>query len=450
LKRLGRSGLLVLALVGVLFAAPGAGAHRSRHHRGHRLSAILPVIFVHGGEGSGGQFESQQLRFNENGYPLDYVRVFEYDSTFSTASMAQVETNLDSFIDAVEQQTGARQVDIAAHSLGTFIMQSYLDSSPAHAAKVAHYVNIDGQTATSLPGGVPTLALWASRSPGGSGRTITGAMNVTIPDASHVQSATSPLSFAYMFKFFTGRSPRTIDIVPQHGPISIAGRAALFPQNVGLPAGAALSIWRVSSRTGRRLGGHPVATPSLATDGSWGPVRLQRGKHYEFALTQDGETQHFYHEPFLRSDHLVRLLTQVPGTGLDALWSKSADHVNLIVIRYKEFWGDQGSENDVLTIDGTNIVNAATAPVRHLVNAMFAFNEGNTGVSDVTTPIPTFFAIPFLSAVNLYVPAASPPAGTVSVSLKSRTGGPTRTVNFPNFSSTADSVSVQFNDFDQP
>jgi hypothetical protein len=81
---------------------------------------------------------------------------------------------------------------------------------------------------------------------------------------------------------------------------------------------------------------------------------------------------------------------------------------------------------------------------------MFAFNQGNTGVSDVSTPIPIFFALPFLSAVNLYIPASTPPNGTVSVSLKSRGAGPVRTVNFPNFPSSTDVATVQFNDFDQP
>jgi len=444
--------VLAFALLGILVAAPAAGAHpRYHHHHGPGLSSIHPVIFVHGGEGSGAQFESQKMRFTEDGYPDDFVQVFEYDSTFSTESMAQVETNLDSFINTVEQQTGASQVDLVGHSLGTLVDQTYLDSSPDHAAKVARYVNIDGQTASSPPGGVPTLALWATKGPTATpGRMITGAENVTIPDVTHVQCATSPLSFAAMFKFLTGHRPRTTKIVPQPGRITIAGRAVLFPQNIGVPTGTTLAIWRVSGRTGRRIGAHPVATPALASDGSWGPVWIESGKHYEFALAQVGEVQHYYYEPFLRSDDLVRLLTVVPGTGLDTLWSKSPNHVNLIVIRYKEFWGDQGSENDILTIDGTNVINAATAPISHLVNAMYAFDQGNDGVSNVSAPIPTFFGIPFLSAVDLYIPASSPANGTVSVSLKSRGAGPVRTVNFPNFPSTTDSVTVQFHDFEQP
>src|SRR5205807_10629793 len=61
-----------------------------------------PVIFVHGFTGSGAQFESQKLRFMENGYPQSYVRVFEYDSTFSLAPLADVQTNIDRLIAKVK------------------------------------------------------------------------------------------------------------------------------------------------------------------------------------------------------------------------------------------------------------------------------------------------------------------------------------------------------------
>jgi hypothetical protein len=89
---------------------------------------------------------------------------------------------------------------------------------------------------------------------------------MTIPDVTHVQCATSPLSFAQMFRFLSGRRPRTTDIVRQPAPIMISGRAALFPQNVGVPAGTRLAIWRVGDRIGHRIGTRPVARPSLSED----------------------------------------------------------------------------------------------------------------------------------------------------------------------------------------
>ena len=163
---------------------------------------------------------------------------------------------------------------------------------------------------------------------------------------------------------------------------------------------------------GRRIG-HPVATPALAADGSWGPVKVRSGKRYEFVLEQQGQFHHFFYQPFRRSDDLIRLLTNVPGTSFDLILSRSVNHVDLIMVRYKEFWGDQGSQNDVLTVNGTNVINAATNPISHLTNAMFAFDQGSDGVSDVSSPIPVFFGIPFVSAVDLFIPASSPPRGTV-------------------------------------
>jgi hypothetical protein len=293
---------------------------------------------------------------------------------------------------------------------------------------------------------VPTLAIWAGR--GTPGRSIGGATNVTVPNQTHVQSATSPESFAAMFRFFTGRAPDTTDIVPEHGKITIAGRAVLFPQNVGVPAGTSLTIWRVKGSNGQRIA-HPVATPALASDGSWGPVTVQSGKRYEFVLEQQGQFHHFFYEPFRRSDDLIRLLTNVPGTSFDLILSRSVNHVDLIMVRYKELWGDQGSQNDVLTVNGTNVINAATSPISHRTNAMFAFDQGSDGVSDVSSPIPVFFGIPFVSAVDLFIPAASPPTGTVRVDLTSRGSGPTRAVSFPNYPSSNNTVTVQFNDFER-
>ena len=121
------------------------------------------MIFVHGGFGSGAQFESQKMRFTSNGYPRSYVRVVDYDSTFTVNTRADVHAKIDALVAELQRQTGKPKVDILGHSLGTSIMHEYLTSSAARAANVGHYVNIDGRTAAAPPGGVPTLAIWAGR-----------------------------------------------------------------------------------------------------------------------------------------------------------------------------------------------------------------------------------------------------------------------------------------------
>ena len=186
----------IIAAAASLVAAQTAGA----------APALNPIIFVHGGSGSGAQFESQAMRFTSNGYPQSYIRVLEYDSSQIGTILPAVLAGLDALIAELQAETGAAQVDLLGHSLGTFVSQSYL-STPARAANVAHYVNIDGSSAAAPPGGVPTLALWAGADPPVGA--IVGAQNVTLADQEHIQSATSAEAFFEMYRFFRGEAPAT-------------------------------------------------------------------------------------------------------------------------------------------------------------------------------------------------------------------------------------------------
>ncbi|MGA2284949.1 MAG: alpha/beta hydrolase [Dehalococcoidia bacterium] len=446
-------GLAAAALmIGLLFqaSAPAQAAHKS-HAPGN------PMIFVHGGSGSGAQWESQSQRFESNGYPANYVNVLEYDSAslfnlithqVNTPLLLQIWGNLDQLIDSTLAQTGATQVDLLGHSLGTLVLQGYLTSSPTRAAKVGHYVNIDGQGAPAPPGGVPTLALVAGL---GLGSPITGATNVTIPNQTHVECATSPESFAVIYKFFTGKDPATSEIIPEFPLfIKLSGRAVFFPSNAGVPDGT-VQVWPVDGKTGMRLTKKPVATFPLSGDGSWGPVYAIGGLHYEFAVVRAGQfTHHFYYEPFLRDDHLIRLQTEPPNTGLGLITDMSPNQTDLIIIRYKELWGDQGANNDVLTVDGSNVISPATHPLARFINGTFVFDKGSDKVSHLGVVVPPFNLITFLTAVDLYIAAATPPNATVSSVLTPRdAGGKTDVINVPNWASTTDRVTLQFRDFSQ-
>jgi triacylglycerol esterase/lipase EstA (alpha/beta hydrolase family) len=158
IRKLGAVGFATVLLAGMA-VGPAAQAHPPLP------VTVRPIIFVHGFSGSGSQFETQSKRFASNGYPAESIESHEYDSTFAGQTPAQVYTGLDERVSRLLAQTGAGQVDLLAHSLGTSLMQAYLNSSPARAAKVAHYVNLDGATAAAPPGGVPTLALWGEGDP---------------------------------------------------------------------------------------------------------------------------------------------------------------------------------------------------------------------------------------------------------------------------------------------
>src|SRR5262245_23032056 len=233
-----------LAMIALLLTAATA----------HAKPPLNPIIFVHGSSGSAAQFESQAMRFASNGYPHRYIRALEYDS--SALNLPVVHAELDALIAQLQAETGRAQVDLLGHSLGTFVSQSYL-STPARAANVAHYVNIDGGSAAAPPGGVPTLALWAGADlPIGS---IVGATNVTLAGQEHIETATSAEAFFEMYSFFRGSAPATTDVVPEPpGQVSISGQVNFFPSNAGI-AGAILEIWEVDPATGLRQGDMPVA-----------------------------------------------------------------------------------------------------------------------------------------------------------------------------------------------
>jgi pimeloyl-ACP methyl ester carboxylesterase len=418
---------LMMAPAGVVLAA-GTGmpamAGRGRPPR--------PVIFVHGSAGSAMQFREQAKRLASNGCPAGFVEAHEYDSPNIVAIVQQVWASLDERITRLLALTGSDQVDLAAHSLGTFVTQGYLNSSPERAARVAHYVNLDGRPAAALPGGVPTLAIWGEGDPA---RTVAGASNVYLPDQSHTQTVSSEESFREIFRFLRGHEPRTVEVRPER-IAHVSGRAVLFPSNAGV-TGASLEIHRVGALDGRRRG-RPIRT-AVAADGGFGPVPLRSGERHEFALLRPGEsTHHFYFEPFRRSDSFVRLLTSRPGEGLGGLVDTSDRHTALTFQRQKEWWGGEG---DHLWINGQDILNPATAPHNRRVIGVFAFDDGSDGVSDLSAPLPEFVTQPFVSGVDLFIPASS--RGTVSIVARERGGGVTR-LPVPAWPSSGHRVSVEF------
>jgi hypothetical protein len=440
-KELRRAGTLAVAALALsLPMLLGTGScHRN------------PIIFVHGGSGSGAQFESQAMRFTSNGYPQDRIVPFEYDSsqplTTNPANLAALHARLDALIAELQAETGEEQVDLMGHSLGTFVSQTYL-STPARAANVAHYVNIDGGTASAPPGGVPTLALWAGAVNRPTPPQIVGATNVTLPDQEHVEVASSEESFLEMYKFLRGKEPLTTKILPEIRP-RISGRATNFPQNTGLD-GATLEVWLVDGDTGERVGSQAAATFAIGPDGNWGPFKAWFGFHYELALVREGQVEiNYYYEPFLRSDHLVRL--NVAG-GLAPFITQSDNHTALTVVRYREFWGDRGAQNDVLEVGGTNVINATSAPsgaVGLASVSVFLFDVGLDQVSHVPGPIPPPFGpLGFLTAQDLFLPTS--PEGSIAVHVVPRGVAEDEvTVNVPNLPSSTNRVVVQLNDFEQ-
>jgi hypothetical protein len=439
-----RLGLIASAVLGVLLLT---GAATASAQSGAPTCTHTPIIFVHGIEGSGAQFESQKMRFMSNGYEASCFDEVDYNSTRAVADRSEVHQQIDAAIAGLQSRTGFSQVDVVAHSLGTSVMYDYLtegDGAAERRADVSHYINVDGQDQNP---GVPTLAVWAGR--GTPDRNMEGAENVTVPNQTHVQVMTSAESFVAYYEFLTG-SPPANDIVPETGAIEIAGKALFFPENRGM-LGATVAIWEIDD-SGQRTTDSPLAsieiTDGSAGGGAWGPVTVEAGQRYEFAMLRTGlPTIHAYYEPFVRSDYTLRLLQ---SDAVQVYAGLRPGSVSSVSIRYKELWGDQGAESDQLLIDGLNVCTPGLCPISKQVNAFFAFDRNRDGETDLSSPDPLFNSLPFLQGADVFVPSGSPPDGTVSFQLLSRGSGPLRTLNTPSWDSLTDGIIIQWNDFEGP
>ena len=425
----------------------------------------LPIVYVHGGAGSAAQYRTQQMRFESNGYPNVITAI-------DRAAGVDFNPSFDDFVDDVLAQTGDDQVFVLGHSLGTTIMNGYLNSDPSRADRVAKYISLDGAPANC--GSIPTECI-----------NITG---IGLGGQGHTETVTSAESFVVQHEFLTGVAPATTAVVPEEGP-EVSGRVINFPANDG-PGQGTLDVYEIDSLTGHRAGEDPIATfeftdaddgGTAQTAGAWGPIAVDPSKHYEFELTraESDTTAHYYMQRFTRSSDLIRLLSAPPDAPTVVNTEVGDDHAAAVVIRYKEWWGDRPEgENDSLKISTTStagpfydsgsadfpafgdpafpeqlpteVINAATSPSSSFGKSIgvHLHDVGSDGTTNTAAPIPFFFAQFFQTGVDLFMPASDPVDGTIHM-VSSHRGDVDRpqVINTASWPSTGHRVVVEFNDY---
>jgi pimeloyl-ACP methyl ester carboxylesterase len=414
----------------------------------------LPIVFVHGFNGSGAQYETQALRWASNRYGNIVTAVDQ------PTPLGDIFTVFDEFFDGVIEETGSEQINVVAHSRGTFLMYEYLESSPERAARVAKYIGIDGLSREVCPGGVECRGIWAR----GATTRVLGADNVYFSDQGHTESVTSPESFEAQYEFLTGDEPRTTEVLPERrGRVEISGKALNFPANSGID-GATLEIWEVRDWSGERRRRRPHASFEIDETGEFGPVRVDSDKRYEIAITRTADdgttvTNHFYYEPWIRDDHLLRLNLAPLGSALSNAVLRGP-HSTGSIVRQREWWGDNPVDPDdtdelfVSTLSRStgheprlDIVTGATAPYAASTIAMIVFDVGLDQASDVSQ---LFELGPFLSGIDLYMPATEGSDGTIRFELHQRGFSKTQRINAPNWSSEdGHSLNITFRDWEE-
>ncbi len=386
----------------------------------------LPIVFVHGFAGSAQQIESNAMRFVANGWPED--RIVAYDHDGAGLEIDAYAAGLTEVVDETLAEFGVEQVYVIGHSRGTAVSNLFL-SDPAQAAKVAKYVAIDGRECPTV---VPCLAPTQPQFPG----------------QTHVEVATSAESFAAQYEFLVGEAPEVVDIVPQNDPVEISGRAVEFPANTGREA--TLDIWAIEPDTGARTGDEPHASVELGPDGEFGPIGLENGAHYEYALSSDASpvVHHLYLQPYIRSSAFVRLLSSEPDGPVRTNTNTGEGHSALVITRMRE-WHSEG-DADVLEIgvDDGEPVDVITDFVGNDGIGLHVHDDAATPGETTLAPLPYFSEQPFQTGIDVYLPASPEADGTITATNLPR-GDASRpqTLTAPNWPSSGHTMSFVFSDF---
>lgn len=433
-RRALRTVAVAVAVVAVL---AGCRPHGPRFGpRPPRLpdAVALPIVFVHGFAGSAQQYESQAQRFAANGYPLERIVAFDHDG--AGFDIAGYVAGLDQMVDDTRARFHTAKVYLVGHSRGTFVSSQYL-ADPSRAAKVAKYVAIDG---AGCPAVVPCIA----------------PTQGVLPGQSHVEVATSKESFALQYEFLVERKPVVVDLVPERGWVELSGRAVNFPANTGR-SGVTLAIWRVDGETGLRSRHWPDATFRLGADGAFGPFHAVSGAHYEYELSSPDSPvrHHLYLQPAVRDSRLVRLLSSDPGGATRTNTNVGPGHAAIVAIRMREWYAHDdpdlpGDQSDVLTVTSGDrgAVNVLSSFVGNATIGLHLHDGVATPGQSTLGPLPYFSTQPFQSGIDVFLPAAEPATGTLTVRNIPR-GDTTRpqTLNVANWPSDSHSISVVFTDY---
>ncbi|MBN1094387.1 alpha/beta fold hydrolase [Blastococcus sp. TML/M2B] len=388
----------------------------------------LPIVFVHGFAGSAQQIESNAMRFVANGYPED--RIVAYDHDGAGLDIPAYAAGLAEVVDDTLAEFGVEKVYLIGHSRGTFVSNLFL-GDPAQVAKVAKYVAIDGRPCPE-PQPVPCIA----------------PVQPQFPGQSHVEVATSKESFAVQYEFLVGEAPEVVDIVPQRAPVEISGRAVNFPANTGRDA--TLDIWAIDPGTGARTGDEPHASTELGPDGEFGPIELENGAHYEYALSSGSSpvVHHLYLQPYVRSSAFVRLLSSEPDGPVRQNTNVGEDHVALVIMRMREWHAEGDADVLELSVDGGEPVDVITDYVGNAAIGLHVHDDAATPGETTLAKLPYFGEQPFQSGIDVFLPAAPDASGTVTArNLPRGDAARPQTLNVPNWPSSGHTVSLVFADW---
>lgn len=369
------------------------------------LDHKTPIVFVHGFLAAGDTYEKQAKRFTSNGYSLDDLYTFDYNSL---DVLNNPENALDNFINEILSKTKAKKVNLVGHSRGAILVYDYCKQYE-HATKIEHLAMLAGikQSIPAGPSGVlPTLNIFSKDDKimtfGGE---IKNATNLQLQGKDHYEVATSAETFEALYRFFNqGKIPATLDIQPDEN-IVLSGKAASFGENIP-KAATVIEVYEINALTGFRINQEPTATFKTDIYGNWGSFNAKKSTYYEFVVYNPdvaGDRKvHYYREPFLRSDKFIYLRTYPAEGSLAGIFLSSLPKDDKQSVA--AFFGASQAViagRDILTINGYNYSNNTFANATNTTIALFLYDENNNKKTD-NSSIAAFALFPFLKGADAF------------------------------------------------
>ena len=100
-----------------------------------------PILFVHGWNASASTWTTMVGRFKADGWTSAELATFSYNTSQSNVTTAGI---IAQKVDSILAATGATQVDIVTHSMGTLSARYYVKNTVGADAKVAAIVSLGG------------------------------------------------------------------------------------------------------------------------------------------------------------------------------------------------------------------------------------------------------------------------------------------------------------------
>lgn len=368
-----------------------------------------PVIFIHGFLASGDTWSPAIQRFIANGYCADRLFVFDWNSVNGTNKRS--DSQIVAFVKQVLAKTGAAQVDLVGHSAGGVMGRGFL-VEPESAAMVAHYVNIGSRKWFADYEWFPNLKCLniysaADMVMGKMGGNIEHARNVDLVNKDHYEVATCETTTDEMIVFLSDyqRKPLspTNTIIE---PIQVSGKAVLLGTNEPM-SGAAVNIYAVNPRNGKRLKTVPDFAMTAGTDGRWGPVTAKPATNYEMELRPADTAQRtisYFFEPFRVSDPAVYLRGFPSGNMVAMMLGQipKQDDQSALVIYASAHAIIQG--RDSVAVNKIPVTSAVLTPASKTIISTFVFDDGD-GISSGKS-MKQFGVAPFLGGVDISLPAS--------------------------------------------